>query len=75
VSDEQLAAFDVQHDTGREVVFDQVADGVRDVRSRLRVTATTRVDASVPGSGAIIYGGSPPQVTTSVTGSGAITRG
>jgi hypothetical protein len=41
----------------------------------IRVTATTRLDASVPGSGAIVYGGSPPQVTTSVTGSGAITRG
>jgi len=38
------------------------------------VTATARLNAAVPGSGAIIYGGNP-QVTSSVTGSGAVTRG
>jgi len=41
----------------------------------IQVTATASLDAAVPGSGAIIYGGSPPQVTTSVTGSGTVTRG
>ena len=41
----------------------------------IQVTATTSLDAAVPGSGAIIYSGNPPQVTTSVTGSGAVTRG
>lgn len=41
----------------------------------IQVTATMRLDAAVPGSGAIVYSGSPPQVTTSVTGSGTITRG
>jgi hypothetical protein len=41
----------------------------------IQVTATTSLDAAVPGSGAIIYGGNPPQVTTSVTGSGTVTRG
>jgi Putative auto-transporter adhesin, head GIN domain len=41
----------------------------------IQVTATTSLDAAVPGSGTIIYGGNPPQVTTSVTGSGAVTRG
>jgi hypothetical protein len=37
------------------------------------VTATKSLDASVSGSGAILYVGSPKQVTKSVTGSGAIT--
>lgn len=37
------------------------------------VTATARLDASVSGSGAILYVGSPQNVTKSVTGSGAIT--
>jgi Putative auto-transporter adhesin, head GIN domain len=39
------------------------------------VTATASLDASVPGSGAIVYGGNPPRVTSSVTGSGAVTHG
>jgi len=39
------------------------------------VTATTSLDASVSGSGAVIYAGSPQNVTKSVTGSGAITGG
>ena len=41
----------------------------------IQVTATASLDAAVPGSGAIIYGGNPPQVTTSVTGAGTVTRG
>lgn len=41
----------------------------------IQVTATTSLDAVVPGSGAIIYGGDPPHVTTSITGTGAVTRG
>jgi hypothetical protein len=41
----------------------------------IQVTATASLAASVPGSGTIIYSGNPPQVTTSVTGSGAVTRG
>ena len=41
----------------------------------IQVTATTSLDAAVPGDGEIVYGGNPPQVTTSVTGSGSITRG
>ena len=36
------------------------------------VTATESLDASVPGSGSIVYGGNPSDVTKSVTGSGAI---
>ena len=36
------------------------------------VTATGSLDASVPGSGAILYGGNPSDVTKSVTGSGEI---
>ena len=41
----------------------------------IQVTATTSLDAAVPGTGTIVYSGSPAQVTTSVTGTGAITRG
>jgi Putative auto-transporter adhesin, head GIN domain len=36
------------------------------------VTATSSLDASVPGSGSIVYGGNPSAVTKSVTGSGEI---
>jgi Putative auto-transporter adhesin, head GIN domain len=41
----------------------------------IQVTATTSLDAAVPGDGAIMYGGNPPHVTTSITGSGAVTPG
>jgi hypothetical protein len=37
------------------------------------VTATKSLNASVPGSGAVLYAGHPQDVTTSVPGSGAIT--
>jgi hypothetical protein len=40
----------------------------------IQVTATTSLDAAVPGSGVILYAGNPPQVTTSVTGSGVVMR-
>ena len=36
------------------------------------VTATKSLDASVPGTGAIVYGGNPKEVSKSVTGTGAI---
>ncbi|MGZ4319722.1 MAG: head GIN domain-containing protein [Gaiellaceae bacterium] len=42
---------------------------------RILVTATERLDASVPGSGAIIYSGEPSHVTTSISGSGTVLRG
>jgi hypothetical protein len=41
---------------------------------RILLTATERLDASVPGSGAIVYGGNPAHVTTSISGNGAVTR-
>ena len=53
-----------------------VAKDVRAVVSgsgSIFVTATDTLDASVSGSGAILYAGSPQDVTKSVTGSGAIT--
>ena len=31
------------------------------------------LDASVPGDGTIIYAGNPPDITRSITGTGAIT--
>jgi hypothetical protein len=39
---------------------------------RIVLTTTKSLDATVSGSGAIMYGGSPQKVETSVTGSGAI---
>jgi hypothetical protein len=39
------------------------------------VDVTGRLDASVSGSGAIVYGGNPRQVTKDVTGTGAIVGG
>jgi hypothetical protein len=42
---------------------------------RIVVTATDRLDASVSGTGSILYGGDPPHVVKRVTGTGAITRG
>jgi Putative auto-transporter adhesin, head GIN domain len=41
----------------------------------IQVTATKSLDAAVPGTGAIVYTGNPPQVTSSVTGTGAVTPG
>jgi hypothetical protein len=42
---------------------------------RILVHATNSLDASVPGTGAIVFRGDPPHVTTSVTGVGAVIRG
>lgn len=42
---------------------------------RIVVHATNTVDATVSGTGAIVYLGNPAHVTTSVTGTGAIMRG
>jgi hypothetical protein len=42
---------------------------------KLDVAVTGRLDASVSGSGAIVYGGNPRQVTKDVTGTGAIVGG
>jgi hypothetical protein len=39
------------------------------------ITATNSLDASVTGSGAILYAGSPQDVTKSITGTGAIAGG
>jgi hypothetical protein len=40
---------------------------------RTVVTATTSLDAAVSGAGAVLYGGDPAHVTTTITGVGAIT--
>lgn len=41
---------------------------------RIVVYATTKLDASVPGTGTILYSGNPSHVTTNISGQGAITR-
>jgi Putative auto-transporter adhesin, head GIN domain len=40
---------------------------------RIDLTASRALDASIPGTGAIVYGGNPPHVTTSISGVGAVT--
>jgi hypothetical protein len=39
---------------------------------RIQLTATDGLHASVPGSGVIVYGGDPPKVFSTVTGSGSV---
>jgi Putative auto-transporter adhesin, head GIN domain len=41
---------------------------------RLQVHATDSLDASVPGTGVIVYRGNPSSVTTDVSGTGVITK-
>lgn len=41
---------------------------------RLQVHATDSLDASVPGTGVIVYGGNPSNVTQDVTGTGVILK-
>jgi hypothetical protein len=41
----------------------------------ITLTATGGLNASVSGSGTIVYGGNPPHVTTTITGNGTITPG
>lgn len=64
--------------SGLAQLSDLIARDVRAVvtgSGLIRVTATASLNAAVPGTGAIIYNGDPPQVTSSVTGTGAVTRG
>ena len=42
---------------------------------RIIVNVARDLEASVPGSGAIVYTGNPGHVSSSITGSGAVTRG
>jgi hypothetical protein len=71
--------LDVTLDGSGQAQLDQLT--ARDVHAvisgsgLIRVTATASLDASVRGQGAIVYSGNPPRVTTSVTGTGAVTRG
>ena len=53
----------------------RIVDAVVRGSGTIFVTATQSLDAKVPGSGTILYSGNPPQVTTSITGSGAVTPG
>ena len=61
--------------SGQAELGSVVASAVQAVVSgsgEIVVTATQSLDASVPGSGSIVYGGNPSDVTKSITGSGAI---
>jgi Putative auto-transporter adhesin, head GIN domain len=69
--------LDVTVNGSGTVQFSQlVANDVRALVSgsgTIFITATESLDASVSGSGSILYAGSPQDVTKSVTGTGAIT--
>lgn len=73
------ARLDIELPGSGDAQLDQLV--ARDVHAvvrgsgRILVTATASLNGSVPGSGAIIYSGNPADVTTSVTGSGAVVRG
>ena len=85
----RLPGTGVLHVSGTVGSLDATLDGTGDLQlqnlisrdatvavagsGRLQVNATGTLDASVSGSGAIFYAGSPTNVTRSVTGSGAIT--
>jgi putative autotransporter adhesin-like protein len=63
--------------SGQAQLNNLLADNVHAVvtgSGLIQVNATASLDAAVPGEGAIIYSGNPPQVTASVTGTGAVTR-
>lgn len=51
----------------------QHARAALDGSGRIALTATTSLDASLPGTGTILYGGNPADVTKNVTGEGTIT--
>lgn len=64
--------------SGDAQLAELVARDVRAVVSgsgRILTTATESLDASIPGSGAVIYMGNPAHVSSSTTGSGAVIRG
>ena len=71
--------FEVTLGGSGEVQAGQVV--ARDVQAvvrgsgRILITATKSLDASIPGSGVIVYSGNPAAVRTTITGSGAVTRG
>lgn len=48
------------------------AEAVLAGTGRIRVYATRSVDARVPGTGTIVYGGQPARVHSSITGTGAV---
>ena len=71
--------LDVSLDGSADVQLqDLVARDVRAVvngTGRVHVHATESLDASVPGSGAVMYTGNPAHVKQSVTGVGSVTPG
>ncbi|WP_187365583.1 head GIN domain-containing protein [Trebonia kvetii] len=64
--------------SGQAQLFQLAAEHVRAVLAGsglIQVAPTASLDASVHGTGAIFYSGNPPQVTTSITGTGAVIHG
>ena len=51
------------------------ANAALDGDGTIMLTATNRLTARVSGTGAILYGGSPPHVVQKVTGKGTISPG
>lgn len=73
-----VTRLDVSLDGSGDVQLEDLvardAKAVLNTSGRILVSATNSLEASVRGSGVIVYGGNPAHVTTSVTGSGVITQ-
>jgi hypothetical protein len=73
-----VTRLDVSLDGSGDVQLEDLvardAKAVLNTSGRILVSATNSLEASVRGSGVIVYGGNPAHVTTSVTGSGVITH-
>jgi hypothetical protein len=75
----RAANLDVRLGGSGDIQLDRLAArdalAVMSGSGRILVLATNRLDASVSGSGSIVYIGHPTYLTKSVTGSGAVIRG
>ncbi|HEX4929324.1 MAG TPA: head GIN domain-containing protein [Gaiellaceae bacterium] len=74
-----VTRLDVSLDGSGDVQLEDLvardAKAALNASGRILVNATNTLEASVHGSGVIVYEGSPGHVTTSVTGSGVVTHG
>ena len=73
-ADRLVVTLDGSGDAQLEQLVAQDAIAVVNGSGRIVVNATNSLEASLPGTGAILYSGNPAHVTTTVTGTGAITQ-
>jgi Putative auto-transporter adhesin, head GIN domain len=73
-ADRLVVTLDGSGDAQLEQLVAQDAKAVVNGSGRIVVNATNSLEASVPGTGAIVYSGNPAHVTKTITGTGAITQ-